>query len=371
MSNEERTTTVTLAAGNKTKVLDIGYYRNLSNNSPKVNGELRLRANAHEYRRNYLRTWSYDPLGNGLALPWEDANSVNLNGIITGQFATAGAAWARLNNECLARFTGKVRKHNASLGVTLATYQESAKMITSRSQKIATIFSRAYDSLSTLPSRELKRRGAKGTAGAILEGMFGWTPLVVDIQDAFGVLGRPPPPEWVKARARTTWTHRILNNTGPKGWTWQDYWEGPLTLTIASRVDITSENAFLLNRLGLLNLPGIAWDLVPWSWVVNLVSNASQMVNSITDFAGVSLSDGSTTRVASITQTGDGRYNGSDTFGYYSYRTNSKMRSRGVGGLPTPTFQFRIPNFDLGLAAIAWALTTQKVASISRLVGYK
>jgi hypothetical protein len=138
-------------------------------------------------------------------------------------------------------------------------------------------------------------------------------------------------------------------------------------------VRITNPNLFLANRLGLLNLPGVAWDLIPWSFVVNMFTNMGQMVNSLTDFVGVEVSNGSSTRVADLERYhlcmagfAPGQY---ATSGQAHSKVHEKQRRRSVGGIPTPSFQFRLPELNLELAGIAIALILQKMSRIQQILG--
>jgi hypothetical protein len=108
----------------------------------------------------------------------------------------------RLSNEALARFTGKVRKHNASLGVTIASWRQASEMIHSRSEKIATVFDRHVRLARKLTSRQKDKILLKNTANAFLEGEFGWVPLVEDIQKGIGALGQNPMPQYFSATSR-------------------------------------------------------------------------------------------------------------------------------------------------------------------------
>ncbi len=279
-----------------------------------------------------------------------------------------------LTNEALARFTGKVRKHNANLGVTLASWKQTADMIGGTSKKIAGIFDRRIKEVEKMSPERRRRIRVQGTAGAFLGFEFGWVPLVQDIQAGLGTLARnPPDSQWIRsvAKATTPWEYSDRSNPNLTAWIeqkGQEYW----LCTISARVRVTSQNLFLANRLGLLNLPGVAWDLIPWSFVVNMFTNMAQMVNSLTDFVGVSLDMSSTTKsvFADISQRAVSNVN------FPTYRGNCessqiyKKRVRTLG-VPTPTFQWRVPNLNLELVAILAALPLQRINKLNSLVGYR
>lgn len=278
-----------------------------------------------------------------------------------------------LTNEALARFTGKVRKHNANLGVTLASWKQSSDMITDRTHKISDLLDRRYKVVEKMTTAKRRRIRVQNTASAFLEGEFGWRPLVEDISSGLGALARDPADsQWIRVsstgEAPWKWTE---TDASQSSWLWQEGNES-YRVTISGQVVIQSQNTFLANRLGLLNLPGVAWDLIPWSFVVNMFTNMAQMVNSLTDFCGVTVIRSSTTQSvhADIRQ----RAAANPAFSTYVGQCGSHFYvtyRRRTLGLPSPQFQWRVPKLNLELAAIAASLMLQKLNRLNRLVGYR
>jgi hypothetical protein len=288
---------------------------------------------------------------------------------------------AALRNQAIARLTGRVRKHNASLGVTLASWKQSRDMIVDRSEKIASIFSRvarkhasAHKKMSPKQRAARRRVLLKDRASDFLEGEFGWKPLIEDIQAGFNALAQSPNDRWVSASAKGAflWSEDVKR---PTEYTDRRVVEkGDFLVTMGCKCTFDSPNAFLANRLGLLNLPGVAWDLIPWSFVVNMFTNAGQMVNSITDFVGVSTWDVNTTETVFIEQqlmlisNAYAAQRGSFGVCEVAKWKREKTRVRNAS-FPKPTFQLKVPELNLELAGIAISLTLQKMRSIHRLFG--
>jgi len=61
---------------------------------------------------------------------------------------------------------------------------------------------------------------------------------------------------------------------------------------------IEDPNVFRLNQLGFVNPAVIAWELVPFSFVVDWFSNVGMVLSSYTDFVGMSLQNACTTSYA-------------------------------------------------------------------------
>jgi hypothetical protein len=338
-------------------------HNNQWNNSPRVNGKLLLQSNAHYYLHTVEEKFE---LGGNFAFP---VNLTANNPLFTD--AMANFLFVVIKNTALAKFTGRVRKHNANLGVTLASFGQTRDMITSRSQKIANLMGDAVKFATKLSARERRRRAVKGTASDILEGMFGWVPLIQDIQAGFNALAREPPPAWVSASHTGEYRQSIVQQGSAYAYNSIVNYESTLRCTIGASAKVSNPNLWLANRLGLINLPGVAWDLVPWSFVVNLFTNCGQMVNSITDFVGVDFGNSSTTYSAKSTRE-IVNYPGTFPTRGYSYTSSwEHYKERSVGGIPSPSFMFRAPQLDFGLAAIAWGLVGQRIDKVNKLFGFK
>jgi hypothetical protein len=278
----------------------------------------------------------------------------------------------RLSNEALARFTGKVRKHNASLGVTIASWRQASEMIHSRSEKIATVFDRHVRLARKLTSRQKDKILLKNTANAFLEGEFGWVPLVEDIQKGIGALGQNPMPQYFSATSRGVDIKEFnnFNNNNLTIWT-KRLQEEQWRVRVSGRMIVESENAWVSNRLGLLNLPGVAWDLVPWTFVVNMFTNMGQMVNSLTDFAGMEIDLTSTT--VSLYAQAQAYVYGNKTWGYAGTGWNQcfDRHKKRTLGLPVPKFMWRVPELNLELLAIAAALPLQRLKTLTRVLDHR
>jgi hypothetical protein len=260
-------------------------------------------------------------------------------------------------NAALSKFRGKVRSGDASLGVTLASWRQSRDMITSRLNKINLLFD------SALRKRTVVRRASKTrrTANAVLEGEFGWVPLLADVHAAvFTVAGRVPP-EWVRA-AHKLKVLQVDNNLDSNPRIYQTL-TGDASIVISANVAITNPNAWLLNKAGLINPLTVAWDLVPWSFVVNMFVNVNQVLSSLTDDVGLTYSNGSITRSSSVLREQRAVRVVSPSEAYTSFanvKCKTKDRESFVT-LPTPRLSFKVPNFSWETAVIASSLIVQKL----------
>lgn len=324
-------------------------YYNDSVSSSKVNGKLILKAHPHTFALNRLTSYGSSFNGNdcspaqSVSFPWTSEH----------------------NNAVYAKFVGQLRKGSASMGVNFASWQQSADMIVSRLGKLQDFFD-----LKRVSRRRSRRRpkqddrfSSKALASDVLEGEFGWLPLVKDIHACLTTVcgENAVPSTWVRASSK--FAHSVYSEqiTGynPRRST---NITGNGRITYAASVAVSNPNLWLLNRLGLINPLTVAWDLVPWSFVVNMFVNVNQVLSCLTDTVGLTISDGSYTRSSLLLQEQRTWWHS----GVANNRTSfsnclSKQKTRTTGALVPPSLAFKAPHLDWNLAVIASSLLVQKV----------
>lgn len=331
-------------------------------NSLRVNGKLSLRANPLTLSRGGISVVSASAAPNGNKYsPLGFSDQCNPSQV-------PGWDWGPLDNQALARFRGKIRKGSASMGVTLASWKQSRDMIVNRSNHLRKTLDTRYEVLKG-NKHALDRlwRDREPTANQVLETEFGWRPLFQDMYAAlYTVCQDGIPPEYVKGRARGI----ISVKTGhpdPLASAGSRTWYGDASSTVASRVNISNPNLWLLNRLGLINPGTVIWDLIPWSFVVNMFLNVNAMINQVTDEIGLSVTDISTTHTSSITMT-DVRKDATASRGVYSTTYGGVYKTRTTGSLPAVSWQVKVPDLNWELCLIASSLVVQKIKKINTLI---
>lgn len=327
-----------------------------SPNSPVVNGKLVLRANPHtlsKRRSNSNSSWgSYG----GLII----SNLADVQGYVRSRPTVINAI-----NQChvvaYGKLRGKLYEGNASLGVTLASWRESRDMIVKNSR----IISSAAEDLSALSS---KGRLTKRLADRHLEVIFGWQPLLADIHAAATtVIQSAAQDVWIRTSKFLEYTHDDIYRR--PGWSSStDQFRGNVRVTYAAGVRIDNPNLWLAERAGLMNPLAVAWDLVPWSFLINMFTNMGSLVNSISDFRGLSFHDFSVTEKHSVgrwTSYGES-YPGT---GGYSCSSSNTWKNRTLSGpIPPRSLTFRVPDLDWSTAAMAASLMVQQATKPMRLI---
>lgn len=321
-------------------------YYNESYSSPRVNGQLKLQGNLHNLVDSTLTMYRRSLSGR---LDVQGAESFPSFPITQEHY-----------NEAYSRFVGKLHRGGASLGVTMASWGQSSQMITGRLGSILRIFRRVAPAIR----RNKRRYGARALASDVLEGEFGWVPLLADIHSIIKTVfcDDAIPPQWVRASARPSdnWT-RVNEDSNPST---HETFSGTARVTISAKVEIENPNLWILNRLGLINPLTVAWDLVPWSFVVNMFANVNQVLTSLSATVGLRLSNCTVTRSSRVLKEMRATYrSGGDPPEISLSNVVCKKRWRESGDLPRPKLQIRLPNVGLNLAVIASALVAQRVAN--------
>lgn len=341
--------------GSYTKSID---YRQWDR-SPRVNGKLVLKGLPFEMQRVNVTKY-VSVLGSGIA--WRPIDAAS------GGDVPPGYSYTHVDNMAYNRHRGRLFKGSASLGVTLASWKQSRDMIVKRSNSVGRMLDSVYSRLSR-DKRRIKqlRREREPSANQVLETEFGWRPLIGDVHAALGtVCSDGIPPQWVRGVGREVIDRRI-NIHSPFGDHNDSYWSGSVRTTYSTKVEIDNPNTWLLNRLGLINPATVVWDLIPWSFVVNMFVNVNALINSVTDEVGLIVTDRTITRTRTLlleTSIYHDSYPGALGL---SVR-NIKNKSRETGVPLKPRVEVKIPELNWELALIASALVVQKFKKINNLI---
>lgn len=225
------------------------------------------------------------------------------------------------------RFVGKIKGESSALAVGLAEIQQSASMIEKRAMQLVRVavavkrlrFVEAAHLLGLSAKNDgvfrkegvlhrrvvvSKRRGnfvkrstlvldtrktAKSFANNWLEFSFGWLPTVSDIFNAVDIMQRPYPSVQISGQGM----RKSASITRQPGGTPQNTWvinrDSECKVRISSLVTISNPNLFRANQLGLVNPLTVAYELVPFSFVLNWFVNVEEFLSQYTDFTGVNL----------------------------------------------------------------------------------
>jgi len=148
------------------------------------------------------------------------------------------------------------------------------------------------------------RRASKSGSNAWLEFHFFVEPSLKDIEAAIHTLNSTPPTWPVVGNG--AWRSETTVNSG--GYVTQRDTDVAVTrCRIGMNIRVSNPNAFLASQLGLTNAAAIAWEIVPWSFVLDWIGNVGSYLKSYTDFDGLTVSRSYTTFYQVVDRTRDVR----------------------------------------------------------------
>lgn len=332
-------------------------------NSPRINGRLVLRGNPYNMERRAVN-FAYASGGESYR-----RKPVFYPPEAEGLLATQ-SIWQPISDSCYSSFRRKVYNGGSSLGVSLGGWRQSAQMIRNASSNIV---ESAADLMRYYRNRGGFRVGKK-LADKHLEVIFGWQPLFEDIANAARVMVDPLPNSFVSVSKIARQSYRSSYGPDMLGFSEQSSYDGYCRVNHSAMVEVTNPNLWLAEKLGLLNAASVAWDLVPWSFVVNMFSTVGQVVNSITDYTGLTFHNSYRT----VTMKGTWNYRTTDDpldrpkwKGSNGCASAFSWKTRSESGPPMPSLTLRVPGVDWSTAAMATSLAVQQATRAVRILERK
>lgn len=272
----------------------------------------------------------------------------------------------------------KQLNEEAMIAVNIAERQQSINMMTDRVMQIYRFTSKLRRGdirgaaaelrvdptpIRSRPKGNGRWRRSKDYSNAWLEFHFGWEPLVKDIGACIDLLSQPIPGGTLTVKG---WSQRFEKRFY---YSWPDFeayqvreLKGRVRGKAGAEFYVTDPNAYLANRLGLVNPVSVVWELVPYSFVVDWFANVGQFIGQFGELYGLTVRDpwyGWTMVIGSCR---------------YEYHYISSQRLHGIEVDSTALYSRRflgVPSVKLGIrrarrlsvvrAATAIALLAQKL----------
>lgn len=291
--------------------------------------------------RSFLKSRGRPDVTNWRALPYSMNPYLGSAGWISGN----PPWWAGPRNKAYEKFREKALGESTALGVFLAERTEGYNMVAKR---VSGLY-RAYKSLrrgnfrqflrelSVKPKRKHRstiRTAAGEASGLWLEYWFGWSPVVQDLWSISEVFAADPSPvpEWGASGQSLALASTASGSSS------QDYGastqQGMIICKTGGAIKVINEDMLIQSQLGLTNPAAIAWEVVPFSFVVDWFTNFGDVLQGISDFAGCRILTPYTTMYCKAH--GDqvaGRRSDPSSWWRYGYVNSRHTRS---GGLVKP-----------------------------------
>lgn len=133
----------------------------------------------------------------------------------------------------------------------------------------------------------------KDVPQAFLAFQYGVRPLMGAIESACEILQRPYPRNLVKHTVETSYEEApYYYNRWPSGYmAGSERISYDVTLRGSFILKVDNPHVFSVEQMGLLNPASIAWELVPFSFVVDWFIPVGKYISSLSDYAGCSFVD--------------------------------------------------------------------------------
>lgn len=149
------------------------------------------------------------------------------------------------------------------------------------------------------------KRNLQDSGSLWLEYWFGWAPLLGDVYSAARVLSDDVPDETLRnvfrgtGKTKRVYSNRIVAFGGKDVQT--DNFSADYMASVQFTVTSRRENADKARKLGLVNPASVAWEVVPFSWLVDWFIPVGRFLESYTDTVGFTYGNAfaSTKRVCS------------------------------------------------------------------------
>jgi len=256
------------------------------------------------------------------------------------------------------RLLSKVRGREIDLGVALGEYRETASFVAGAMVKTAKSFSQlkrgdVSGALRTLTGKKNNRwEDIPGAASNTwLAYSYGLKPLVNDVASAVTILekGLRDPSRPVVVRASST---KSVSGLVSSSGVYHDRIEGSVRVSGKIEFWISNPVLYTLEQVGFVNPLSVAWELVPFSFVVDWFVPIGDFLTNVMPPQGVSFVGGY------IAHRGDGTHEGWTTipYGQYGWYTWMEQREIFKGRTPLtsfPRYSMKVPDLSLSKSQIA------------------
>lgn len=266
-------------------------------------------------------------------------------------FSMVATRGSQLLNAYRALRKGNVRKMERSLGILRnsdGTINHGSLKFTKNRLPPSV---RKHFNAQVRKVRDKPLKWKKGTVeNTWLEYTFGWVPLVADVHEVLKVRSDP----FEVARSYGTASLRDIVTDNKPYAAWQ--MECRVRTVCTAGIKITNPNVALLTQLGLNNPLAVAWDVIPFSFVVDWFFGISRYLNTYNDLAGFAYVDPVTT----VNKRATGFLE--DKRSWQNTATSGRKRERTLNIVNKPkTPYFQLPTPSLWLAATSFSLLSQQV----------
>lgn len=237
----------------------------------------------------------------------------------------------RVANMCYGKFVDKM-KRNASLGQNMAEAGQTMKLVSDALGLLRRPLSKV--------DKYMKNKGSipAGLGSGWLAYHFGVDPLIKDLHELGKIIDSQ-----LASRQRVSVSSRLSRTevSFTNGVRVKRTADVIYRCRMAGVVRVTDPFFLTMNELGVLNPAALAWELVPFSFVVDWFFKFNGWLNQFTDFAGLDVENPYTTQSysGSVTVVDEGAFASTSNGSYGFQNVFQFIRLRRSTGMVTPVLQ--------------------------------
>lgn len=330
-------------------------------NSPRVNGKLVLKPQVYQ---SYHETISYGLVSETRS----SAISGSTNTAVINEIYRPPRSYypEPPKDDAIRAFYKEASAFKTNVAEMIATRQQTINMVADAAKQVADLMRGLKRTLADEASGRRKRKSKSkddSISARWLELQYGWLPLVQGVYDS--VNNPLPPLSRVITQRRTRNGQWVVKTNMARSFNVS--FTGYLRSTVTVSARVTASNTLLAaaHEYGLDNPALLAWELIPYSFVVDWFFQVGAYLEAMTALSGLTVEDASTTTswTADMNQLWVSNIQGNASTTYTSTAGTNvvsiKEKSRVLGLPPYPTLpKFKSP-LSLNHLANALALLEQ------------
>lgn len=208
-----------------------------------------------------------------------------------------GGCKSKATNKAYSKFIDQVHEE-AMLLVNTFERQQTFDSIAKNANRLTFAFQllsrgRRHSAMKALGLKPSGKKWSRprDAAGLFLEWHFGWEPLIKDIYTACDILQNDVEPKLVVGKASANGF--VRKAIAP--FTWSQNMSIKCSVKMQAQVSVSNPNLHRASQLGLTNPAAVAWELIPFSFLVDWFIPVGNFLNSWSDLHGLVLENSFTT----------------------------------------------------------------------------
>lgn len=284
-----------------------------------------------------------------------------------------------VNSRAVNKSLNVLKNMKVNLGVAFATRNQTARLLTDTSRRVANALSALKrgnfkQASSILALNNPRRRSSKGKSlsdsltSDWLSLQYGWMPLLNDLYGASDTLYKQSQKPF-RTKVTASETARWQINTSPG-----TFWgvainrreKGQYTRKYVYVFSYSHEGLSSLSQMGVTNPASVAWEILPWSFVIDWFIPIGNFLDSLDATLGLTFEKGcyTTFEKTSVSASANGavrEQGGYTSLNFSANRTEVLCTRVPLGSFPASSFPSFSPGFSWRRAANALALTFQRL----------